>query len=398
MLSGDHFPQQPVHTSILHVDMDAFYVSVELLKRPDLRGKPVIVGGSPDSRGVVCSASYEARKFGVHSAMPCFKAAKLCPQAIFLNGEYALYGQYSKQIRSIFQDFTPLVEMASQDEAYLDLTGTERLWGSPLKAAQKLRDRVVAETHLPCSIGIGPNRLVAKIASDLCKPRGLLWIPKGSEAMFMSNLPIRKIPGVGKEAEKKLSALGIKEVRDYLRLNEQECRSLFGDNGLDLRRRCLGQGSTRITPVREAKSVSNETTFDIDKTDESELLSVLSFLSEKVADRLRVKKRQASTIGIKLKYADFKVTTAAQTLSEATHDDRVIFSIVQELFRTRFRSGEAIRLVGVVTSNLTMEDEDFGLFSEAEENQEQKRLHSALDHIRHRYGFNSVGRGSSRKK
>ena len=197
---------------IAHVDMDAFFVSVELLTRPELKGKPVVVGAPGDQRGVVASASYEARQFGIHSAMPSRTAKKLCPHCIFLPGSYHLYEKYSRQVHTLLERFTPVVQMVSIDEAYLDLTGTERLHGSPLCAAQKIQRTIADETRLPCSIGLGTSYVVAKVASDAAKPRGILWVPPGTEAAFLSPLPVRRIPGIGPVAEKELKKLGVTTV------------------------------------------------------------------------------------------------------------------------------------------------------------------------------------------
>src|SRR6516225_6142359 len=230
----------PTESTILHVDMDAFFVSVELLERPELCGKPVVVGGRPDQRGVVSAASYEARKFGIQSAMPLRTAAKLCPQAIFLDGQHAKYGEWSDRVSTILASFSPIVEMVSIDEAYLDLAGTERLHGPPLAAADRLLRAITESTDLPCSGGLATTRLTAKVASDQAKPRGLVWVAPGMEARFLAPLPIRKIPGVGKVTERNLHACGIRKVGDLAALEEAFLEERFGQWGLALAGKAKG--------------------------------------------------------------------------------------------------------------------------------------------------------------
>src|SRR5213594_3517571 len=229
--------------SILHVDMDAFFVSVELLERPELRGKPVVVGGRLDQRGVVSAASYEARKYGIHSAMPLRTAGKLCPHAIFLDGHHAKYGEWSDRVATILAQFSPIVEMVSIDEAYLDLAGTERLHGPPFAAADKLLRTITKSTGLPCSAGLASTRLVAKVASDQAKPRGLLWVASGQEARFLAQLPVRKIPGIGEVTERALRALGIEFVHQLADSSQERLEKIFGQWGTALYRKARGGDS-----------------------------------------------------------------------------------------------------------------------------------------------------------
>src|ERR1700756_956040 len=253
-------PAADSSASILHIDMDAFFVSVELLARPELRGKAVIVGGQRNQRGVVTSASYEARKFGVHSAMALRTAAKLCPHAIFLNSHHELYGQWSDRVATILGRYSPVVEMASIDEAYLDLAGTERLLGPPFAAAHKLLREITATTSLPCSGGLGATRLVAKVASDQAKPRGLVWVAPGSEAAFLVPLAVRRIPGIGKVTEAALKSLGIDTVGQLQKIALEQLEETFGRWGTALFRKAHGIDSYEFFIAAEPKSISHNQT------------------------------------------------------------------------------------------------------------------------------------------
>jgi len=297
-----------------HVDMDAFFVSVEELFDPTLKGKPVVVGGRPNERGVVSAASYAARKFGVHSAMPLRTAYQLCPQAIFVDGHPERYRDCSQRVYEVLTGFSPLVEMASIDEAYLDLTGTERLYGPPLRAAHLLHERIKAATRLNCSIGIAASRLVAKISSDQAKPNGILWVLPGKEAAFLAPLDVRKVPGVGKVTEKNLHALGIRKVGDLARLEERFLEERFGKWGLALAGKSQGLDAggwfdTEIGEDAGPKSISHEHTFSEDTADAAQIDATLARLSEMVGRRLREHGLRARTIQLKLRYKDFSTIT-----------------------------------------------------------------------------------------
>ena len=242
-------------SSILHVDMDAFFVSVELLERPELRGKPVVVGGRPDQRGVVSAASYEARKYGIHSAMPLRTAGRLCPHAVFLDGHHEKYGEWSDRVATILARFSPIVEMVSIDEAYLDLAGTERLHGPPLAAADKLLRTITQTTALPCSAGLATTRLVAKVASDQAKPFGLVWVAPGREARFLAPLPVRKIPGIGEVTERALRAMGIETVEQIAAVPQEKLEAIFGQWGTALYRKARGGDSYEFVIDAEPKSI-----------------------------------------------------------------------------------------------------------------------------------------------
>src|ERR1700689_130793 len=288
MAAAPHIPS--IARTIFHVDMDAFFVSVEELFDPSLKGKPVVVGGQRDERGVVSAASYAARKFGVHSAMPLRTAVKLCPQAIFVNGHPERYREYSAKVHEVLGHFSPLVEMASVDEAYLDMTGTERLHGRPLRSAHRLHAEMKSATQLNCSIGIGTSRLIAKVSSAKAKPNGVLWVLAGQEAKFLAPLAVGAIPGVGKVMEQKLHALGIRQVGDLARLEERDLEQRFGKWGLALAGKSKGEDAggwfdTEVAADLDAKSISHEHTYNEDTANLSQLESTLMRLSEMVGRR-----------------------------------------------------------------------------------------------------------------
>src|ERR1700716_610838 len=317
----------PGAASILHVDMDAFFVSVELLERPELRGKAVVVGGGPNQRGVVTAASYEARKFGVHSAMPLRTAGRLCPHAIYLDSHHAKYSEWSDRVATILAKFSPIVEMVSIDEAYLDLSGTERLHGPPLGAADKLLRSITRTTGLPCSAGLASTRLVAKVASDQGKPRGLVWVPAGSEERFLAPLPVRKIPGIGKVTERALRALGIETVQQIAAQPQERLERIFGQWGTALYRKARGGDSYEFVVDAEPKSISQNHTFGEDTEDSSALTAMLSHLSQKACKRLREAGLAARTLTLTIRYAGFDTYTRSKTLGEPTRLDADIFAV-----------------------------------------------------------------------
>src|SRR6266851_10505577 len=333
--------------SILHVDMDAFFVSVELLAHPELRGKPVVVGGRPDQRGVVSAASYEARKYGIHSAMPLRTAGRLCPDAIFLDGHHAKYGEWSDRVATILAKFSPVVEMVSIDEAYLDLEGTERLHGPPLAAADKLLRTITRETSLPCSGGLATTRLVAKVASDQAKPRGLVWVAPGQEARFLAPLPVRKIPGIGEVTERALRALGIEKVEQIAAVPQEKLEQIFGQWGTALYRKARGGDSYEFVIDAEPKSISQNHTFGEDTDDSNAMSAMLSHLSQKACKRLREAGLATRTLTLTIRYAGFETHTRSKTLAEPTRLDSGIFAVFQELFRAHRDVKRKVRLLGV---------------------------------------------------
>jgi DNA polymerase IV len=384
-------------TSILHVDMDAFFVSVELLERPELRGKPVVVGGRPDQRGVVTAASYEARKFGIQSAMPLRTAGRLCPHAIFLDGHHAKYTQWSDRVASILTNFSPVVEMVSIDEAYLDLAGTERLHGPPLAAADKLLRNITRTTGLPCSGGLASTRLVAKVASDQGKPRGLVWVPAGSEERFLAPLPVRKIPGIGKVTERALLALGIQTVEQIGAQPQEKLEKIFGQWGTALYRKARGGDSYEFVVDAEPKSISQNHTFNEDTHDSAALTAVLSHLSQKACKRLREAGLAASTLTLTIRYAGFDTHTRSKTLGESTALDTGINAVFQELFQKHRDPRRKVRLLGVSLSNFSHGGEQLDLL-QAERREKLQKLTQATDRLRDKFGFSKVQFGGSLRR
>ncbi|MCS7314351.1 MAG: DNA polymerase IV [Bryobacterales bacterium] len=385
--------------TIFHVDMDAFFVSVEELFDPSLKGKPVVVGGRPDERGVVAAASYEARKFGVRSAMPLRVAARLCPQAIFLPGHPERYHEYSERVRRILCEFSPVVEMASIDEACMDMTGTERLFGPPLAAAHRLHEEVRRRTGLNCSIGIAVSRLVAKVASDLAKPNGILWVLPGSEARFLAPLEVGRIPGVGKVTERRLHELGVRRVGDLAKLEDSFLEEQFGRWGLALagKARGLDAGAwfdEEIGAEAPPKSLSHEHTFERDTADAELLEATLARLASMVARRLRDHGLFARTVEIKLRYHDFTTITRARTLDRATALDAELLAEARRLFREHWQRGRAVRLLGVGTTNLQPHEGQLSLLEEPRRERWRRAL-AAADRVRDRYGDDAVELGSA---
>jgi DNA polymerase IV len=381
-------------SSILHVDMDAFFVSVELLERPELIGKAVVVGGRPDQRGVVTAASYEARKFGVHSAMPLRTADKLCPHAIFLDGHHRKYGEWSDRIAAILAEFSPIVEMVSIDEAYLDLAGTERLHGPPMAATDKLLRMITATTGLPCSGGLAATRLVAKVASEQAKPRGLVWVVPGSEARFLAPLPVRKIPGIGEVTERALRALGLETVGQLADLPQEKLEKIFGQWGTALYRKARGGDSYEFVIDAEPKSISHNHTFGEDTNDTEVLVAMLSHLSQKACKRLRESGLTARTLTLTIRYAGFDTYTRSKTLPEPTLLDGDIFVVFQKLFREHRDTKRKIRLLGVSLGGFSHGVQQLDLL-EAERRGKLEKLTRAADNLRDRFGFDSVKFGGS---
>ena len=384
--------------TVFHLDMDAFFVSVEELFDPSLQGKAVVVGGKPNERGVVSAASYEARRFGVHSAMPLRTAYKFCPHAIFVDGHPERYRDYSGRVFEILNRFSPLVEMASIDEAWLDMTGTERLHGPALKAAHLLHDAVKAATKLNCSIGIAGSRIVAKIASDQAKPNGILRVLPGMEARFLAPLEIRKIPGVGKVTEKNLRSLGIHRIRDLAALDQETLEARFGKWGLALAGKSRGEDAggwfdTDIGERTDPKSISHEHTFGVDTRDRDRLEATLAHLAERVGRRLREHGLHARTVQLKLRYSDFSTITRAHSFQPPTSLDIDLVEQSRRLFRSSWDNRRPIRLLGVHTSGFERVEGQINLIDGGRTERWREALHAA-DKLRDRFGETAVALGS----
>jgi DNA polymerase-4 len=387
--------------TIFHLDMDAFFVSVEELFDPSLKGKPVVVGGRPNERGVVSAASYAVRKYGVHSAMPLRTAYQKCPHAIFVDGHPDRYREYSGKVFEVLNSFSPRVEMASIDEAYLDMTGTGRLHGPPLRAAHLLHERVRKQTGLNCSIGISAARMVAKVASDQAKPNGILWVLPGTEAQFLAPLDVRRIPGVGKVTEQHLHDLGIRKVGDLAKLDEAFLEERFGKWGLALAGKSKGLDAggwfdSEVATESDPKSISHEHTFDTDTADADQLEATLARLSVMVGRRLREHGLYTRTVQLKLRYKDFTTITRALTLDHGTQLDIELLDTVRLLFRQNWKPGAQVRLLGVHAGSLDTSEGQMNLLESGRSDRWRKAL-AAADRLRDKFGESSVSLGTALK-
>ncbi len=378
--------------TIIHVDMDAFYASIEQRDDPSLAGKPVIVGGVTGQRGVVSAASYEARRYGVRSAMPVSRARRLCPEGIYLPGDMAKYRAVSGRLRAMFSSYTPLVEPLSLDEAFLDVTAVIKLCGGGEKIGREIKERVRAELDLTASVGVAPNKFLAKMASDHDKPDGLVVIKPGDEAEFLFALPVSSIHGVGKVTGRRMAERGIDTIGQLAEISREELRRLFGKQGDRLHELSRGIDESEVVAEAEAKSISHETTFDEDVADEKTLRKTLSSLSDRVGVRLRQEELVAGVVGVKVRLADFTTITRERTLPEPVDADNSIFSMAWRLFQDVPRGGQKVRLLGVTASGLNRPSGQMSLFSgEREKNQKTMR---AIDNIRKKFGDAAIGRAS----
>ncbi len=381
---------------IIHVDMDAFYASVEQRDRPELRGKAVIVGGDPKSRGVVSAASYEARPFGVHSAMPTAQALRLCPHAVLLPVRMERYAEVSQTIHAIFESYTPLVEPISLDEAFLDVTDSLKLFGDAERIGREIKRRIKEQTHLTASVGIAPNKFLAKLASDLRKPDGFVVITEQNKQEILDPLPVGRIWGVGKVTEQAFSARGIETIAELRRCPREELKGIVGNAADDLLRLARGEDDREVESERQHKSLSSEQTFARDVGDESVLLAVLLEQVEEVAERLRRHQLKARTITLKLRYGDFRTVTRSATLREATNLTRPLWQTAERTFRRwQTRSAGPLRLLGFAASGLQHERAGQQLLFADPEQEKLRRLDRIVDKIRDRYGKRAVRRGTT---
>ena len=374
---------------ILHIDMDAFYASVEQVDQPELVGKPVIIGGS--HRGVVAAASYEARKFGVRSAMPIFEARRLCPNGVFLPVRRRRYQEVSHQVMQVLDTVSPLVEQVSIDEAFIDITGTESLHGPETALIQKIKEAIKHRTSLTCSIGIAPNRFLAKIASEMNKPDGWTIINEEDVAALLQKLPINKIPGIGPKTAQVMKELGIQTAVDVLRFSQKFWVKRLGKGGVDLYERAQGFGPTAVIPHRAPKSCSAEDTFASDTSDMEELKKWLLCQAEEVGRDLRKHGFKGKTITLKVKFASFKMVTRSTTLPEATHSTRIIYDTALKLL-LELKLTEKVRLIGVGVSNFAVGMEQKSLFPDTFL-LKQEDLDCALDRIHNKFGRKAIHRG-----
>ena len=385
----------PMRRAVLHVDMDAFYASVEQRDNPETAGKPLIVGGV-DGRGVVAAASYEVRKYGVHSAMPMSTALRLCPHAVCVRPRMATYKEVSNQVFAIFYEMTPLVQGLSLDEAFLDVTDSVALLGEPVTIARLIKQRIQDATRLTASVGVAPNKLVAKIASDLAKPDGLTVVDADRIHDVLDPLPIRRLPGLGRKTGDKVEARGIQTFAQLRAASDAVLWPLFGRYTQRIRDRAAGIDDRPVDPHRDEKSISAEDTFERDVGDPRALRTYLAQLADRACERMRKKQLMARCVGIKIRRADFSTFTRRRVVAPPTHDGGTIARIANELL-TRWleeNPGEKLRLLGVVLSDLSAASQ-LNLFEDSPAS--AGRLDVALDEARARFGSRALRRGNTIK-
>lgn len=374
---------------IAHFDLDAFFVSVECINDPSLKGKPLIVGGSQE-RGVVAACSYEARVYGIQSAMPMHRAMKLCPHAVVVKGTRGEYSRYSRWVTEIIAARAPLFEKASIDEFYLDLTGMDKYF-DPFKWTIDLREEIMSTTGLPISFGLASNKLVAKIATNEAKPNSYLQVPAGMERAFLAPLKVNKIPGVGDHTYQSLRAVGIETIDDLARQSVDFLESQFGKYGSELWNKAQGIHTSEVHEYHEAKSISTENTFHENLKDVNELLTELVRQTERVAYELRQDNKMAGCIAVKIRYADFETTSRQTSIPYTFYDDELIL-LARDLFHKLWRK-EPVRLLGVRLSELTDEAIQTNLFSDVEKKAE---LYKAIDEVKNRFGRGSISKATGK--
>ena len=379
---------------IIHVDMDAFYASVEQCDNPELAGKPVIVGGTAAHRGVVAAASYEARRYGIRSAMPSVTAERLCPHAIFVPVRMERYAVVSEQIRAIFERYTPLVEPLALDEAFLDVTASTHLFESPDEIARSIKNDIRRELKLSASVGVAPNKFLAKIASDLEKPDGFVHVEEPRQA-FLDPLPVTRIWGIGRVAASRLEKIGILTIRDFREANPETLNICLGHSATRLVQLARGEDGRSVTPDTAPVSISRETTFATDAKDLDALESTLLLLTEDVAARLRRKNLFARTVGIKLRFSNFRTITRELTLSDNTDVTQIIWKTARSLLRDALPNGGfRIRLIGIRAGSLAVDSDECRDLFGSKNDEQQKKIDSVVDQLNSRFGKSTVRRGS----
>lgn len=381
--------------AIIHIDMDAFYAAVEQRDNPELKGKPVIIGGSVESRGVVSTASYEARTYGVHSAMPMAEAHRLCPNGIYLPVDMQKYRRVSQQIMSIFHRFTPEVEAISLDEAFLDVTASQRLFGTAEEIGYAIKGLIKTELNLTASVGLSYNKFLAKLASDMDKPDGFYKIAPEELESKVWPLPVRRMMGVGGKTAQLLEGMGVRTIGQLANMNAGLLEHLLGKQGIVMHEVANGIDNRQVEPVRESKSVGRETTFPQDIGEQYVLETILFTLADDVCHTLRTSGLKGKTISIKIRYPDFRSITRAVTLDSYTASFEPVFDAVQQLMRDNYQDGTPVRLIGVTVSSLKKDDEIIeqqDLFGDDSRKVRQQELNSVMDKINARYGGDTVHR------
>jgi len=383
---------------ILHIDMDAFFASVEQVLNPALKGVPLIIGGEKaDLRGVVSTASYEARVFGVRSAMPLKEAIRLCPHGIFMRGNHAEYAKASRKVRVVLESVSPVVEAASIDEAYIDVTGSQKLFGGDDAIGKYIKEKIRVETALPCTIAISPNKLISKVASGEVKPDGYICIAAGGEAAYLRPLALQKLPGVGPKTLTVLQSFGLRTIGELADMPQPKLLRAFGQQGIALQRTARGISNSEVDPDRISKSISRETTFERDLTNWAELERVLAYLAERAAWALREEGLETKCVGLKIRSSDFSTFTFAKTLDEPTGLDTAIFETLNGLIPKAKERRVPVRLIGVSLTSLSFNQHQLRLFGR-ESDEKRERVLQSVDGIRAKHGYKAIQSAKATEK